>query len=109
MSCIECQLAQECVGDLIVIRGANEKGKTIPVELTADVAIGPDKRPRWKEGGMKANFTGQQLWWKQHYPNFDELLDTRGQNDVESKLGDWTRVECLCDGSKITVLVNGER
>ena len=33
-------------------------------------------------------------------------LDTRGQDDVESKLGDWTRVECLCKGKEITVKVN---
>ena len=44
MSCIECQLAQGCVGDLIVIRGKNEKGDTIPVQLTSDIALGPDKR-----------------------------------------------------------------
>ena len=31
MSCVECQLAQGCVGDLIVIRGKDDAGKTIPV------------------------------------------------------------------------------
>ncbi|MGL4553564.1 MAG: family 16 glycoside hydrolase, partial [Gemmataceae bacterium] len=29
------------------------------------------------------------------------------KDDVESKLGDWTKVECVCDGAKLTVLVNG--
>ena len=31
-SCIECQLAQGCVGDLIVIRGKDAKGEVIPVQ-----------------------------------------------------------------------------
>ena len=107
MSCIECQLAQGCVGDLIVIRGKDEQGKTIPVRLTSDVVLGPDKRPRWKDGGTRRVFTGGQLWWSQHDPDYKELLDTRGKNDVESRLGEWTRVECLCAGKTIAVRVNG--
>jgi hypothetical protein len=106
MSCIECQLAQGCCGDLIVIRGKDEKGQTIPVQLTSDIAVGPDNRPRWKEGGEKKIFTNQQLWWNKHDPDFKELLDTRGKADVESPLGEWTKVECVCDGAKITVFVN---
>src|SRR5207253_4703457 len=50
MSCIECQLAQGCVGDLIVIRCQDGKQQTIPVQLTSDVVLGPDQRPRWKKG-----------------------------------------------------------
>lgn len=106
MSCIECQLAQGCCGDLITIRGKDEKGATIPVSLASDVVIGPDKRPRWSEGGTKTVFTGRQLWWNKHDPDFKEFLDTYGKNDVESKLGEWTKVECVCDGAKLTVFVN---
>jgi hypothetical protein len=109
MSCIECQLAQGCVGDLIAIRGKDEKGETIPVQIASDVAIGPDKRPRWKEGGDKQAFTNRQLWWNKHDPDFKELLDTRGKDDVESPLGEWTKVECACEGSTITVFVNGTK
>lgn len=108
MSCVECQLAQGCVGDLIVIRGKDGLGDTIPVQLTSDVVLGPDKRPRWKEGGEKRVFTKGQLWWNRHDPTFKELLDTRGKEDVESPLGEWTKVECRCAGSKITVAVNGQ-
>jgi 3-keto-disaccharide hydrolase len=107
MSSIECQLAQGCVGDLIVIRGKDAKGETIPVSLTSDVEIGPDKRPRWNPDGEKRVFTKGQLWWSKHQPFFKELLDTRGKDDVESQLGEWTKVECLCAGAGITVKVNG--
>lgn len=107
MSCVECQLAQGCNGDLIVIRGKDRKGEAIPVSITSDVVFGPDKRPRWKEGGTKTVFTNRQLWWSKHDPDFKEYLDTRGKDDVESKLGEWTTVECVCDGPTITVFVNG--
>lgn len=108
MSSIECQLAQGCVGDLIVIRGKDGKGETIPVRLTSPVVLGPDKRPRWREGGEPRVFTGdRQLWWSRHDPDFQELLDTRGKDDVESSTGEWTRVDCLCEQDRITIQVNG--
>jgi hypothetical protein len=107
MSCIECQLAQGCVGDFIVIRGKDKAGKVIPVTLTSDTVKGPDGRTRWKKGGQKTAYAGKQFWWSLHDPDFKELLDTRGKNDVESKLGDWTKVECICAGKRITVIVNG--
>lgn len=106
MASIECQLAQGCVGDLITIRG-EEKDQVIPVKLKADVEIGPDKKPRWKKGGEPTLFTGRQLWWNKHDPEFKELLDTRGKDDVESPLGEWTKVECTCVGDRISVSVNG--
>lgn len=108
MSSIECQLAQGCVGDLIVIRGHDASGQTIPVQLTSDVVLGPDRRPRWSAAGSPRVFTGGQLWWSKHDPDFRELLDTRGKDDVESPLGEWTRVECRCEGGRLEVAVNGK-
>ncbi|HZW32212.1 MAG TPA: DUF1080 domain-containing protein [Isosphaeraceae bacterium] len=108
MSSIECQLAQGCVGDLIVIRGKQANGQTIPVRLTSRTVLGPDQRPRWNEGGQPTEFTGnRQLWWARHDPDFQELIDTRGKDDVESPTGQWTRVDCLCAGDQIRIRVNG--
>lgn len=107
MSSFECQLAQGCNGDFIAIRGKDKDDKTIPVTLTSDTVLGPDKRTRWKKGGTPTVWTGKQFWWSLHDPDFKELIDTRGKNDVESPLGEWTRVECLCRDKTITVRVNG--
>ena len=93
--------------DFIVIRGQNENGGTIPVTITSETILGPDKRTRWKKGGQARVYSGRQFWWTLHDPDFQELLDTRGRNDVESPLGEWTRVECICDRNRIAVLVNG--
>jgi hypothetical protein len=108
MSSIECQLAQGCVGDLIVLRGKEQTGSEIPVTFKSEIVLGPDKRPRWKKGGDEKTFTKGQLWWSLHDPNFKELIDTRGKDDIESPLGEWTRVECICDGERITIRVNGK-
>ena len=107
MASVECQLAQGCVGDLIVIPGQEAGGAPIPVRITSDVVLGPDKRPRWKAGGTPRTFDRGQLWWSRHDPDFLELLDIRGKEDVESPKGEWTRVECTCEGDRISVRVNG--
>lgn len=109
-SCIECQLAQGCAGDFIVIRGKDEAGKEIPVRLTAETELAPDKRRhRWKKGGDAKTFPTArgQLWWNNHDWDFEELLDTRGKHDVESPTGEWNRAEIVCAGSKITISING--
>jgi hypothetical protein len=108
MTCVECQLAQGCVGDLIVIRGKDRSGKTIPATLSSETVLGPDGRTRWKKGGKKTVYSGKQFWWSRHDPDFKELIDTRGKDDVESPLGQWTRVECICEGKRITIVVNGQ-
>jgi Domain of Unknown Function (DUF1080) len=107
MSSIECQVAQGCVGDFIVIRGKDETGSTVPVTITSETILGPDGRTRWKKGGTPTVYSGKQFWWSLHDPDFEELIDTRGKQDVESPLGEWTRVECVCDGNRITAIVNG--
>jgi hypothetical protein len=107
MPSIECQLAQGCAGDLIVIRGKDHEGNVVPVQIAAETALGPDKRPRWSPGGEKKIFTNRQLWWNKHDPDFQELLDTRGKNDVESPRDEWTQVEIVCAGPRISVHING--
>jgi hypothetical protein len=109
MSSVECQLAQGCVGDLIVIRGKDEKDQPVPVTLTVDTVPGPDKRPRWKKGGTPTAYSGRQFWWCDHDPEFKELLDTRGRWDVESPLGEWTKVEVVAEGKRLQVFVNDKQ
>src|SRR5205823_10686683 len=39
MASIECQLAQGCVGDLIAIRGKDDKGEVIPVAFKSETVL----------------------------------------------------------------------
>ncbi len=107
MASIECQLAQGCEGDLIVIRGKDPKGKPIPVTISTETTVASDGRTRWQPGGKKTVYSGDQFWWARHEPGFKELLDTRGKADVASPVGHWTRVECIARGSRITIKING--
>jgi hypothetical protein len=107
MASIECQLAQGCEGDLIVIKGADSHGNAIPVTITSDAKTASDGRTRWQRGGAKTVYSGKQFWWSDHQPGFQELLDSRGKDDVASPLGEWTKVDCICAGNRITIKING--
>ncbi|MBI1903814.1 MAG: DUF1080 domain-containing protein [Planctomycetia bacterium] len=108
MTSIECQLAQGCEGDLIVIRGKDKEGKTIPATITCDTTVGSDGRTRWDPQGKKTVYSGKQFWWSKHEPGFKEKLDTRGRDDAASPVGEWTKVECICRGDRITIKINGQ-
>ncbi len=107
MASVECQLAQGCEGDLIVIRGTGSDGKTIPVTVTSDTLKARDNRTRWNPGGQPTKWFGRQFWWALHDPDFKEMLDTRGRWDVASPLGEWTKMEAICVGDRISIKVNG--
>lgn len=102
-TCIECQLAQGCEGDLIVIRG-----KGASASLSSETTLASDKKTRWSPGGKKTPYSGKQFWWSKHQPGFEEKLDTRGKDDLASPLGKWTKVEVLQRPGKLTIKINGE-
>lgn len=107
MPSLEIQLAQGCEGDFIVIRGKDEAGETVKVDMATHVRIAEDKKTRWDPEGEKVKYSGRQFWWKDHMPFFKELLDTRGDKDVASPRGEWTRVEAICVDDRVTVKING--
>lgn len=107
MTSIECQLAQGCEGDLIVIRGLQDDGTVFPATLSSLTVLAEDRKTRWNPRGDKTVYSGKQFWWSRHQPFFKELIDTRGESDVASPTGEWTKVECVCRGPRITIIVNG--
>jgi hypothetical protein len=106
MPSLEIQLAQGCEGDLIVIRGRDMDDGIVKVDMATHVRIAADKKTRWDPKGEKVRYRGRQFWWKNHMPFFKELLDTRGNQDVATPKGEWTKVEAICRGRTVTIKVN---
>lgn len=107
MASIECQLAQGCEGDLIAIEGKDSHGKLIPVTFTSNTITASDGKTRWSPEGKETVYSGKQFWWSKHEAGFSELVDTRGKDDVASPVGEWTQVDCICRGDRITIKING--
>jgi hypothetical protein len=53
MTSVECQLAQGCEGDLILIPGKNQNRQPYPVTLASSTRIAEDGRTRWDKAGKK--------------------------------------------------------
>ncbi|MFM8290146.1 MAG: DUF1080 domain-containing protein [Planctomycetia bacterium] len=107
MTCIECQLAQGCEGDLIVIRGTTPGGGKADATIASPTRRAEDGKTRWDPRGEPTRYSGGQFWWSRHQPFFVEDYDARGRDDVASPVGEWTTVECICAGRSITISING--
>ncbi len=107
---IEVQIIQGGVGDFILVAGTDEQGRPVPLSLTCEVGRDRDGEVVWKKGGRRETFNLQnrrRINWFGRDPDWADVLDFRGKNDVESPLGQWTRLDVFCDGGHIQVYVNG--
>ena len=109
---IECQVMQGAVGDFLLIRGTAADGSLIAPQVTVETSpsADPEGWPTWQAGGLHRTLTRWgRVNWKDKARDWRDTLDFRGVRDVESAGEGWTRVECLCDGRRIEVRVNGVR
>jgi hypothetical protein len=52
-------------------------------------------------------FTGGRINWFARDVDWVDKLGFRGRNDVEHPDGKWNRQEVICDGDKVTTILNG--
>lgn len=102
MESIECQIIEGGCGDLLMVGG---KGKP---RLSCEVVFNPkDKQPYYEKGGTLISRDGGRYNWWGRDPEWKDVLGFRGRRDVEKPVGEWNRMECYCDGDRITNIVNG--
>jgi hypothetical protein len=103
MKSIECQINEGGSGDLIVVPGKSSE----PPSLSSEVRIGPDRQPYYEKGGtIKTLHRGRFNWWGRD-PGWKNVLWFRGPNDVEKPVGEWNRMEIVCEGGSIVCILNG--
>ncbi|MCP4644335.1 MAG: DUF1080 domain-containing protein, partial [bacterium] len=103
MNSIECQLIEGGTGDFIVVGNGTES-----FAITCPVA--EEKQGNchvFQPGGKPATINGGRINWFGRDPEWADAKDFRGKQDVEKPIGEWNRLECLVDGPKITVILNG--
>ncbi|MBA4020439.1 MAG: DUF1080 domain-containing protein [Pirellula sp.] len=103
---IEAQVIEGGCGDFIVVAGTtpdpNQK-----LSITAEVRQDRDKENVWHKGGEKKVFARGRVNWFGRDEDWKDVKGFRGKNDVESPSGEWTRMDVICDGDKVTNIVNG--
>lgn len=110
---IECQIMEGEFGGLLLIDGRDADGRDVPVRVEARVTrdrgaegTGP---PRFDPSGQLEVFRKGWIRWSGRDPGWRDVFGFRGRHDVESPAGQWTRIESICQGDRITVSVNGTR
>lgn len=112
MPSIEVQIIEGGVGDFILVSGNDEAGRPVPLSLSCDVARDRDEEVVWKAGGTRETFSLANLHrinWYGRDPDWEDVKGFRGPQDPDSPVGQWTRLDVLCDGNHIEVYVNGTK
>jgi hypothetical protein len=110
MAAIECNMFQGATGDLLLIRGNAEDLSLIAPRLSAEVADQPDAYGwfTWLKGGERKTIERMgRLNWFGKNSEWNDRLDFRGARDVEKPYGEWNRIECVCDGDRVQIRLNG--
>jgi hypothetical protein len=98
---IEVQVIEGGVGDFIVVSGKH------PASLTVETRPGEGAIPYFQPGGTPVvKRRGRVNWWGRD-PNWTDTLGFRGAHDIERPHGEWNRLDVICDGDRITTILNG--
>jgi hypothetical protein len=107
MRSVEAQVIEGGVGDIILVAGFDAEGRRIVPQLTAPVTEDRDGEPVYDPDGTPRDFEGGRINWWGRDVDWADQLGFRGGRAVESPYGEWTRLEVLADGDRLTTVVNG--
>lgn len=108
MASIEAQIIEGGVGDILVLTGSDPvTGQVLPTSLTAEITKDRDGEKVWKKGGERISLSSGRINWFGRDVDWADKIGFRGKDDVESPLGEWTRLEVIADGGHLLYKVNG--
>ena len=111
MMALECNLFQGATGDILLIRGRNEQGRSVSPKIAVEVSEMRDREGwlTWQPGGQRQTLHRMgRVNWAKKSPVWKDELDFRSPSDVEKPYGEWNQIECVCEGNRIQILLNGK-
>lgn len=105
MYSIECQIIEGGTGDVLVVAdGSGDR-------FLASCPVAEEKQGSSfvydPDGNVETIFGGRINWWGRD-PDWKDVKDFRGAQDVEKPVGQWNRLECIAVGRTITIILNGQ-
>ena len=102
---VEFQIIEGGTGDIILVNGYDHGSKErIAPKLTARVAA---NGKNWDPAGTPAEFNRSRIDWQYRDLGWKDVLGFRGAKDVEKPVGQWNRLEAICEKGDVTYFVNG--
>ena len=93
MRSIEAQVIEGGVGDIILVAGFEPDGRRLTPRITARASTDRDGEPVFDPRGAPRVFENGRINWFGRDPDWQDRLGFRGRQDVESPLGEWTRLD----------------
>jgi hypothetical protein len=107
MKGVELQIIEGGVGDILVLGGWKDDGTFWPTTLRARYGKDRDGEMVFDKNAELRPFEATRLNWWGRDPDWKDEVGFRGKQDVESPMGQWTRVEAIVRGGDFTYFVNG--
>lgn len=107
MRSVEAQIIEGGVGDIILVGGFEDRGPRLTPHLTVTASTDRDGEAVFDPKGQPREFESGRINWSGRDVDWQDRLGFRGLHDVESPLGEWTRLEVIAEGDRITNVVNG--
>jgi hypothetical protein len=107
MRSIEAQVIEGGVGDFILVAGWEPDGRKLQPSFTVTAGVDRDREPVFDPAAAPKAFNDGRVNWFGRDVDWKDTLGFRGRADVESPYGQWTRLEVIADGDKVTNVVNG--
>jgi hypothetical protein len=108
MRSVEAQVIEGGVGDFILVAGFDTEGKRLVPRMSARITSDRDGEPVFDPKGESRDFEGGRINWYGRDADWQDRLGFRGKQDVESPYGEWTRLEVIAEGHRVTNIVNGK-
>jgi len=110
MTSIEAQIIEGGMGDFILVSGNDKAGNPIPLSLTCETDRDPNGQCIWRKGNPRERIDGfnrHRVNWYGRDPAWKDEIDFRGKIDPDNAVGEWNRMDVICDGGHIQVFMNG--
>jgi hypothetical protein len=105
---IEFQIIEGGVGDILPVMGYGEDGAPIRPEVTTTTRKDRDGETVYDPKGTSTTMSGGRINWWGRSEDWADKLGFRGAQDVESPGLEWTRIEAVVEGGKLTYFVSGK-
>ena len=107
MASVESQIIEGGTGDFILVGGKDADGRPIKPSLTVECETRGNQL-YYKPGGEPVTRNTGRFNWYGRDPEWKDVQGFRGKQNVEKPPGEWNRHEVICDGDKITNILNGQ-
>ena len=104
---VEYQIIEGGTGDIIIV-GGYDRGGTESIYPTLKATVTPGTKI-WNPVGVVAEFGRgkNRVDWGEKDPQWKDVPGFRGARDAEKPVGEWNRIEVICDGGSLTYFLNG--